>query len=602
MSVFTKLKIQPASSDYSKFNMSNDVMMTSDFGQLNPIRIDEHIIGDKVKVEVSHFNRTAPMIDPAFADVGMRLSAIWVPYYTIADDADAYIAGLTEFGGQIATGRYIYQRDLDSLFWGTCNGSTEEKGNSDYLRNATRDEIDYVLQLIDHRESIPRRFFVRYNSTDVASEPYIYVMNYHGKCLYKVLRGLGYDISQTYSYLPSAQQPTVNYSLVLNAYPFLCYLKAYADIFMPSAFYQGSSLLLALRLIKTKGYDSIVDQEGYITLDALQHIAREFFDVFYDSDYFTTAWQSTSSPLSSSMASVDTFKDSNHSTNIYASSQSDTALDLSTRTTLGTVLTQQQLNFLRGFDDFVRRNNLTGYREFNSVYAKFGIKPSELRSNYCQLIQSRNFQLQIGDVTSTASGDGTDLGAFAGKAFMSGNMSFDFECKDYGMLVFISQLYVKPIYFQGIRKTCLRKDCFDFYQPQFDGVGSAPISHNELGSFYGDSVFGFTERYNDYRFKLSDIFGDFALDEDMYSWHAGRVFSQYNKPVAQSSNMIVYDYDDAGNSQYDRLFSTYNVDNPFDHFFQVFHFDVSKLSKMKNNSAAFGLGVGGVEIDRNGSV
>ncbi len=594
MSIFSTINIGQAATDYSKFDLSNNVMNTLDFAQIIPINSIECNIGDKFTYDFNSFTRVAPMVFPTFGEIGMRSIIAYVPYYTIADDVDSFLSGITHFGGSPASGRFFTQADIDTLFWGSIyNPSITDSTQSPYLRPCTPDEKTYIESIISSGKDLPKRFF---KHTGIAPHPgsNYFTFKWQGKYLYKILRSLGYDVSQFLDF-SNDKNPSGKSSLVLNAYPILCYFKMYADLMLPTAYYQTSPLLALLHGIKSKNPD-FVNSAGFINNSKVHEVLNILTKVFYDSDYFTSAWQSPNSPLSSALPSVTTFTDTKNNVQLSAD-------DVSNKLTIqDSKLSQRQLSFLRSFDNFVRRNNLVGYREFNAIYARYGIKASEMKSNYCQLLDIRNLDLNVGDVTSTSQTDGTVLGSYAGKGFINGGSSINFECKDFGMLVHMIQLYVKPVYFQGIRKRCLRKDAFDFYQPEFDGVGPQPISKVELNSAYNDLVFGYTERYNEYRFALDNIIGDFAIDENMHPWHTGRVFDFKTSPVAQSDSFLRYGVDANGNSDYDRVFSTQNVDNPFDHFYQVWHFKVSALRKMKNLSSAVDLGDGNIQLDRNGSV
>lgn len=610
MSIYSKVKIGQASSNYSKFDLSSDHLTTTDFGQVHPINCIEHIIGDKVHYEYNAFNRVAPMVFPTYGKIGLRSVAFYCPYYLIADDSEAYLAGISTYAGQPATGRFFTFGDFVSTFFRKMDGRPDShvfvKLIASHLTgNDTTDEFSSYESMYMAGE-LPADVF-RVVESSTAPKTTFYQLNYKGKYLYKILRTLGYDIPQNINATSEATYAPFAYDFKFNAYPLLAYLKGFADLLLPTSYYSTSQLIKYLHGVKVKD-GAYCNSDGVLFSDTLQFLFGEFTDVFYDSDYFTTAWQSPNSVLSTNIVTrelpiVNDFGNSfgQTGTNVLKINQTGNILiQQSTSNVSG--FSQTQLNFLRAFDKFVRRNNLTGYREFNAIYARYGIKPSEMRSNYVQILDVRNLDLNVGDVTSTAQTDSTVLGAYSGKGFINGRNSFDYECKDFGVLIHLQQLYVKPIYYQGFRKMVLKNTFYDFYQPEFDGVGPQAISKAELNRNYTNDVFGFTERYNDYRFALSNVTGDFALDDNMSPWHTGRVLSNKQAPVAQSYDFLTYGVDENGNQEYDRIFSTQNVDNPFDHFYQIWNFKVSALRKMKNISQALDLGEGGIELDRNGAV
>lgn len=595
--IFTKVKVGKAADGYNKFNLTHDHMLTTDFGQIFSVNNIDCLIGDKFKINCKQFGRVAPMVFPTYGDVGMRLISCFVPYYLVGDDVESYMAGLKQYAGRAATGRYITRQNLDVLFYGSAYSSSGTPSGLPYLK----EDPDY---------EIPEN-----PTMDTKKPPYIFLVirpdgntrayraNYAGKYLLKVLRTLGYDISGILDFTqPQGNNfGTRNGNYRLNALPLLCYMRAYADLMLPTTLYQSSPLLKYLHDVKAKNED-VVQSDGVLILQKLREVIPLVMSVYYDSDYFTSAWQDSNSPISNLVSSIDELDVQ------YGNANLDIALNTATsgrtETWLGenpnVSLSAQQLRFLRSFDNFVRRNNLVGYREYNAIYSRFGIKPSQMRSNYTQLIDIRNMPLTVGDVTATAQTEDTKLGSYAGKGFTNGDNHIEFECKDFGFFIQFAHLYVKPVYFQGFRKHCLKNNAFDHYQPEFDGVGSAPISRMELVNNSSADVYGWTERYNEYRFSLDQITGDFANDEQMYAWHTGRIFDTY--PTAQTDSMLKYIPDDNGNYEFDRIFSTQNVDNPFDHFYQTWHFDIEALRQLKQIGSVQNLGVGDIVLDKSGSI
>lgn len=604
MSIFSSVKIGQAAKDYSKFDLSSNHYTTTDFGVLSVLNCADMIIGDKCNYGYKNFTRVAPMVFPTLGEFGYRTISAFVPYYLIADDADSYISGLKSFGSSTAVGRFIDAKCLDELFFGSVFDSEAVSSaiGTEYVERLTTEEVsnlDLVAKFNENRYVSPMYYKVN-PASDLISNGY-YKLTYKGKVLLKLLNSLGYRINQ---YIEASNKASSQYYdnckiQRYNAYPLLCFLKVYSDILIPTSYYQTSKILDYLLKVKSKD-SSVVNSNGCLLWTPLRLILKSGFPVYFDSDYFTSAWQTSNSPLAGNHTTSTSGMGSIYGT-VY-NVENDNVTTISTNSNVGT-LGANQLNFLRAFDSFVRRNNLVGFREFNAIYSRFGIKPSEYKSNYAHIIDIRNLDLNVGDVTATSSSDGEVLGSYAGKGFINGGNGFEFKCDDYGFFIQLGYLYVKPTYFQGIRKHCLKLNNLDYYQPEFDGVGSDPISQAEINNSCVKPIgtFGFTERYNDYRFQLDNITGDFVYDEQMSPWHSGRIFD-FNPQQAQSMAMISYEQDSKGNNPYDRIFATQNVDNPFDHFYQVWHFDFKVLRKMKNINEALNLGQGNITLDKNGAV
>lgn len=126
--------------------------------------------------------------------------------------------------------------------------------------------------------------------------------------------------------------------------------------------------------------------------------------------------------------------------------------------------------------------------------------------------------VQVGDITSTADTTGAVLGEYAGKGIMSGSKDVDIQVSDYGLILILGYFTVTPMNAYGYDRKVLRNAPLDYYNPEFDGIGADAIS---IGEYFEnpiapstdttlmDGVFGFTERYNAYRYGRDQITGDF---------------------------------------------------------------------------------------------
>lgn len=85
-------------------------------------------------------------------------------------------------------------------------------------------------------------------------------------------------------------------------------------------------------------------------------------------------------------------------------------------------------------------------------------------------------------------------------------------------------------YQQGINKMWLRSTVYDFYWPTFAHLGEQAIELREIyaqGTEADSSVFGYQERYAEYRYKPSQITGKFRssiTDGTLDKWHLSQFF------------------------------------------------------------------------------
>lgn len=339
----------------------------------------------------------------------------------------------------------------------------------------------------------------------------------------------------------------------------------------------------------------------------------------YDNDYFTSAWQKPNSPINSieNVNGIPVPSDGSTNLGTVVDGVEDDKVNLpviSNTVALG----QRALDFLKSFDDWVRRNNYSGSRAVQQIYSRFGIKTDEYRSHYAHVISTDSVPVQVGDVTATADATQSPLGGFAGKGIMNGNKSISIKVDDFGIILILGYFTVVPMNAYGFDKKVLRNTPLDYYNPEFDGIGAEAIS---LGEVYASpiassadttldtQVFGFTERYNAYRYGRDVITGEFRdyhnVAGDMNVWHTGRNLAALREAgtlVAQSTAMNTLPQE---NSEYNRIFSITNTGDGYgavNHFYLTARFKVDAVRPMLNLNQVVKLGEGDTIVPRNGNV
>lgn len=109
-----------------------------------------------------------------------------------------------------------------------------------------------------------------------------------------------------------------------------------------------------------------------------------------------------------------------------------------------------------------------------------------------------------------------------------------------GIEIGIMSVLPRTAYCQGLPKMFSKFNRYDYFWQEFAHLGEQEIKNKEI--YYStangntsDSTFGYTARYNEYRYCPDTIHGD-MLDSLSY-WHMGRMFSSLpalNKSFVQS--------------------------------------------------------------------
>lgn len=115
-------------------------------------------------------------------------------------------------------------------------------------------------------------------------------------------------------------------------------------------------------------------------------------------------------------------------------------------------------------------------------------------------------------------------GGFNGHGFSS---SFTEHCLIIGLMSVRADL----TYQQGLNRMWSRKTRFDFYWPALSHIGEQAVLQKEIFCdgvpANDDKVFGYQERYAEYRYKPSQITGEFrsSFPQTLDSWHLSQDFA-----------------------------------------------------------------------------
>lgn len=583
MKGFDVLNVKSAVRAHNKLDLSRTHLTTMDFGQIVPLLAEETVPGDKFNISGEYFSRLAPLVKPTYGKFSFKTVTAFVPYHQIAVDSDAWFAGKTTWEGQTPHQRFFTYMDLVSFVIANCvttSGATASNSVFDY--------------------------------TDASGTLQHTVFTSDGKFYVKVLTALGYSLPQGVNLKTTSSWYTDMRNTQLSAYPFLAFFKLYNDYMFPSTRFNSAPLTDFLYCVKYGKVNASfwTEATGEINSSGIA-LCMSQLHLTYDSDYFVSAWQNPNNPIAG-IESISGF-DTPGVPTITPIAQSVSA-DYATFSVQSSkvYVTQRALDFLKRFDDWVRRNNYSGSRSVQQIYSRFGIKTDDYKSHYAHVYSTDVIPVQVGDVTATADSSNVPLGDYAGKGIMNGGKNVSIEVSDYGLILVLGYFTVVPMNAFGFDRKVLRTSPLDYYNPEFDGVGAEAIS---VGEFWTSpiadvsdtskdtDVYGFTERYNSYRYgrdMITGEFRDYHANGDMNVWHTGRNLSALRAAgtlVAQSlpvTTMV------SSGSEYNRIFSV--TSGNVDHFYLTANFHISAVRPMMNLNQVVDLGEGDTSVPRNGNV
>lgn len=206
----------------------------------------------------------------------------------------------------------------------------------------------------------------------------------------------------------------------------------------------------------------------------------------------------------------------------------DAVADLSSATSI-TINSLRQAFMLQRYYEIDARG---GTRYTEKLQAHFGVTNPDARLQRPEFLGSHSSMMNINPVTQTSSTDSTtpqgNLAAYGLNA--QRYHAFTKSFSEFGYVIGLINVRADLTYQQGINKMWLRSDVLDFYWPSFAHLGEQAIENIEIycqGNDDDKKVFGYQERYAEYRYKPSLITGQFrsTYKEPLDIWHLSQKFA-----------------------------------------------------------------------------
>lgn len=174
-----------------------------------------------------------------------------------------------------------------------------------------------------------------------------------------------------------------------------------------------------------------------------------------------------------------------------------------------------------------------GVRFTEMVQNYYGVVNPDSRLQRPEFLGSDSAVFNLFEIPQTSAGTSTSPQgnlAAQGKLLMpSGYLRY--SVVENGLIMGIMNIRAEKLYQQGVSRLDTRTSRFDFHNPAFNHLGEQPVYSKELycdGSSDDDEVFGYQERYAEYKTKFSNVTGylnsESALPIDY--WHLGQDFSE----------------------------------------------------------------------------
>ena len=182
---------------------------------------------------------------------------------------------------------------------------------------------------------------------------------------------------------------------------------------------------------------------------------------------------------------------------------------------------------------FYERLARGGSRYTEVLRSFFGVVSPDARLQRPEFLGSFTKMVNVNPIAQTSATDSTspqgNLSAYGVTA--AGFHGFTKSFVEHGYIIGFVSARADLTYQQGINKMWLRSTVYDFYWPTFAHLGEQAIELREIyaqGTGDDTTVFGYQERYAEYRYKPSQITGKFRSSVsggNLDVWHLSQFFS-----------------------------------------------------------------------------
>lgn len=460
--IFTTERVKKVRSNY--FDLSHDVKLTTKFGRLTPILVQEVLPNDRFDIRTETVIRLAPMLAPVMHRINAYVHYFFVPNRILWSEWEDFITG-----GRDGQSNPPLPR-LSSL-------SVEVPVSSlgDYLGLPAGDGVNELYSEDYHLLPVAAYYKIYhdyYKDQNVDSSEFIPLVS-------------GADSSNN-AYISLITEPPKQ--------------RAWRHDYFTSALpfaQRGDQVEIPFEI---NGYANVIYDTG----------------VNVGSD--STVDLDNGGPVTANVENVNTGQSGG--LNRLRADFSDADVGSSGNIT--------ELRRAIKLQEFFEKLARTGSRYFEVLRAFFGQRNLDARLDRAEYIGGQKQPIQVSEVLQTSEGTETSpQGQMSGHGISAsmGKKNY-YKCSEHGYIIGLLSVMPETAYSQGIPRHYSRLDRFDYYWPQFAHIGEQAIMNKELynsdDAEERNGTFGYIPRYSEYRYTPSRYSGQYRDTLDY--WHLGRKF------------------------------------------------------------------------------
>lgn len=177
------------------------------------------------------------------------------------------------------------------------------------------------------------------------------------------------------------------------------------------------------------------------------------------------------------------------------------------------------------------RDGIGGTRYTEILASHFGVYAKDSRLQRPEYLGGGMLPLIINPVVQTSSTDNTTpQGNLAAYGYVGGSQNgFVKSFTEHTLLIGLLNIRTNNSYQQGLNRMFSRRTRFEFYWPEFAHLGQQAILNKEIyaqGTAADNQVFGYQDRYNEYRYYPNMITGKMrsTANGSLDVWHLAQNF------------------------------------------------------------------------------
>lgn len=179
----------------------------------------------------------------------------------------------------------------------------------------------------------------------------------------------------------------------------------------------------------------------------------------------------------------------------------------------------------------LERDARGGTRYNELIRAHFGVTVPDFRVQRPEYIGGGSSMVNVTPVATTADSASYNVGDLGAMGTVSGSHDWTFSAVEHGVIIGLANVRSDITYSQGIDRYYSKRTRYDFYYPVLAQIGEQAVLNKEIyydsAGVTNEDVFGYQERYAEYRYKPSRLTGLFSPNAagTLASWHLSEQFA-----------------------------------------------------------------------------